>query len=196
MPHHQREKEVMKSFHQRYPTSIAHELWLADRLVDAILMRHGSLPARRRLRADAGGVFGRLRYHRVPQEPLRGRPWAVVFVGTEYRSERESRATTAEILTPDKAGPWLSLQIALEGRCGTMFSHEPHDRTKAAKAIRRMGYAVAESLATAWFFNGESSWAIAEDVSQTWHQRDQKTLHRFPEDSFDRLHKRRRVAVA
>lgn len=184
------------SFHDRYPTSIGHELWLADHLVAGVLMRHGSLGARRRLRQDAGAVFARMPYHRVVQEPRDGVEWAACFVGTDLRAERCSHATTAEILTPARVRHWSELERRLRYRVGGFMTHDDKERGRAARVIRSLGYAVAESLASLWFFDGECSWAIANSCREHWHGRDQLELHRFPSDSHDGPTKRRPVATA
>lgn len=176
------------AFHYRYPTEIDHELWLADKMSAAIELCFGNVGARRRLRDDPAAVFRRLRYHRVRQRDIDGQRWAVVMSGMNYRSELASRAGADEILTPADRPKWRKLVDQIEAAdVGDMMTHDPDDRSRTAAAVRGLGCAVAETLATLWFFDGESDFAVVDGCEECWFNSNHRHLNRFPYDSFDRV---------
>lgn len=184
------------AFHYRYPTEAEHELWLADKMAAAIELRYGNVGARLQLRRDAAGVFRRMRYHRIRQRDIDGERWAVVMSGMNYRSELPSRAGADEILTPADKTNWRKLVDQVEaGDVGDMMTHDPGDRSRTVAAVRQLGFAVAETLATIWFFDGECDWAVVDGCEECWFRSDQRHLNRFPDDSFDRMLPIRKLAA-
>ena len=181
---------VAAGFHATYPTSIDQEIYLADNLHIAALLRWGMWRLPRVLRTDPAAVFEKMAYMRahnffdVPCACIHGVP-----------TDPHTRATNDHILTPSHTA-WQEFQERLHAalQCPNFEWHYGAARIVmqeeisteywplcSASIIAQMGYAVAESLCVFRSFLGDTDRGIHDHTQGLW----QKTKARPDRTPFD-----------
>lgn len=164
--------KITRGFHATFPTDVADEIDLANRLHMAIHMRHGIQRLPRLMQADPAKVLGKMAYCRL-RTPLGG-----LSCVHGVRAAKASRATNESILTPGHA-EWPEFLERLESHLACPDFDEFFGAPKtgeywplcSAQLVSEMGFAIAETLCLFLCFCGDSDPLIAAHVESMW-QRD------------------------
>lgn len=165
-------------FHARFPTDVDQEISMAENLYISARLRYGERLSNM-VRRNPADVWRRFHYCRVRSNdsPV---PFALVVQGMDYAPE--TKASAADILTPDVhawrefvdqlvgelSGPDATWRFAPARRCHCGTSGLEFWPLASAELVRRLGFAVAETLAVFLTFHASTDQDVLEFVERIW----------------------------